>query len=222
MIEADWKARLRSLPQNTAARSDRRLFESLNPSMSHAPILDKPPERYRPAAVMIPVIDRAEPTVLLTLRTPTMPSHAGQISFPGGGPREEDDGPVGTALRETEEEVGIDREHVEVLGMMGRHYGGLGYVVTPVIGLVHVDAQLALCPREVAEVFEVPLAHLTQRAHHLVEQRTFSGKQYDMFAVPSRDTEGRERHIWGLTAGILETFCRAYNDHPLPKAERAA
>ena len=215
---SDLLVRLRAAPGRQAALSDRKLFEALNPEMSHAPILDSPPERYRPASVLIPVIDRPEPTVLFTVRTPTMPSHAGQISFPGGGPKDGDDGPVGTALRETHEEVGIAASHVEVLGSLGIHYGGLGYAVTPVIGLVHVDAELNACPREVAEVFEVPLEHLARREAHVVEQRTFSGTDYAMYAVPSVDTDGRDRHVWGLTAGILETFCRALNDDPLPDA----
>ena len=219
----DLLTRLRAAPRTATARAERKLFEDLNPEMSHAPILDAPPERYRPASVLIPVIDRADPTVLLTVRTPTMPSHAGQISFPGGGPKDGDDGPVGTALRETWEETGIDAAHVEVLGTMGVHYGGLGYAVTPVIGLVHLDAKLSPCPREVAEVFEVPLAQLAARAAYVVEQRRFRGVGYDMHAVPSVDTDGAARHVWGLTAGILETFSRAMNDEPLPKsAGRAA
>ena len=223
----DLIARLRAAPETRAARADRKLFEALNPEMTHAPILDKPPERYRPASVLIPVIDRPAssreggPTVLMTVRTPTMPSHAGQISFPGGGPKDGDDGPVGTALRETWEEVGIASDHIEVLGAMGVHFGGLGYAVTPVIGLVHTDAELDPCSREVAEVFEVPLHHLARRENHVIEQRTFSGVDYAMYAVPSVDTDGRSRHVWGLTAGILETFCRALNDDPLPEASFA-
>ena len=217
---SDLIARLRAAPGAPAAREDRRLFEALNPEMSHAPILDAPPERYRPASVLIPVIDRPDPTVLFTVRTPTMPSHAGQISFPGGGPKPGDGDAVGTALRETHEEVGIGPEHVEVLGAMGVHYGGMGYAVTPVIGLVHLDADLVPCPREVAEVFEVPLAHLSDPGAHVVERRMFSGVQYDMYAVPSRDTDGAPRHIWGLTAGILETFALAMDGAALPADRR--
>lgn len=220
----DILARLRAASATAAGQADRKLFEALNPGMSHAPILDAVPERYRPASVLIPVIDRpwngasGGPTVLMTVRTPTMPSHAGQISFPGGGPKDGDDGVIGTALRETREEVGIDEEHIEVLGTLGIHYGGLGYAVTPVIGLVRVDASLDPCPREVADVFEVSLDHLARRDSHIIEQRVFSGTEYDMHAVPSIDTAGCRRHVWGLTAGILETFCHALNDDPLPAA----
>ena len=214
-----WQERLRALPGRDAARADRRLFEGLNPGRTHAPILKAPPASYRPAAVLIAVIDREEPTVLLTVRTPTMPSHAGQIGLPGGGPRRGEDA-IATALREAEEEVGIAADHIEVIGTMGVHFGGLGYAVTPVVGLVHVDAEVTPCPREVAEIFEVPLAHLTTRASHLIEDRTFEGVDYRMYALPSVDTGGRARHVWGLTAGILETFCRAYNDDPLPEGAR--
>ena len=218
---SDLLDRLRAASGTLAARTDRRLFEALNPGMTHAPILDAAPARYRPAAVLIPVIDRPDPTVLFTVRTPTMPSHAGQISFPGGGPKADDDGFVGTALRETWEETGIAADHVEVLGTLGVHYGGLGYAVTPVIGLVHTDADLNPCSREVAEVFEVPLAPLADLASYVIEQRTFSGVDYDMHAVPSVDTMGRDRHVWGLTAGILETFAAAMNDAPLHRAKGA-
>jgi 8-oxo-dGTP pyrophosphatase MutT (NUDIX family) len=212
-----WRERLRAAPLRPAVCQDRRLFENLNPGRTHSPIIDKPPERWRPASVLIPVIDRPEPTVLFTVRTPTMPSHAGQISFPGGGPRAGDRDPVETALRETEEEVGVDRSHIEVLGAFGVHYGGLGYAVTPVLGLVHVDASTTPCPREVAEIFEVPLAHLADRSKHMVETRTFGGVAYEMYAIPYTEPCGRHRHIWGLTAGILETFCLAYNNVPLPE-----
>ncbi|WP_051881703.1 NUDIX hydrolase [Parvularcula oceani] len=218
MMPDDLLRRLRAAPDRAAANVDRRLFEALNPTMTHAPILDKPPERYRPASVLIPVIDRPEPTVLFTVRTPTMPSHAGQISFPGGGPRVEDVDEIDTALRETEEEVGVGRDHIEVLGRLGLHYGGMGYVVTPVIGLVHVDAETVPCPREVAEIFEVPLAHLADRRNHITEERHFNGIGYQMYAVPYEERNGSVRHIWGLTAGILETFCRALNDDPLPES----
>ena len=209
-----WRESLRAAPGTEAGRAERRLFEELNPSLPLSPILEKKPARPRPASVLIPVIDRPEPTVLFTVRTPTMPSHAGQISFPGGGPKPDDDGPVGTALREAQEEVGIAPGRVEVLGTLGLHHGGLGYAVTPVIGLVHTGAELTLCPREVAEVFEVPLAHLTERRNHLIEKRRFNGTEYDMFAVPYDDRDAARRHIWGLTAGILESFCRAFNDDP--------
>ena len=218
----DWREALRAAPRRAAARAERDLFRVLNPGMSHAPIMKQRPRTYRPASVLIPVIDRPHgPTVLLTVRTDGMPSHAGQIGLPGGGPKPGEDA-VDAALREAWEEVGIAPGHVEVTGTLGVHLGGLGFAVTPVIGLVHTDADMQPCPREVAEMFEVPLSVVTDRARHLVVPKTFSGTPYRMYAMPYTEEDGRERDVWGLTAGILETFCRAYRDDPLPEAEQRA
>lgn len=211
-MNGGWEDRLRRSLASPHASRERVLFKELNPQLAHAPILKSPPTAPRPAAVMIGVRRLAEPTVVMTLRSPTMPSHAGQISLPGGTPKEGDDGFVGTALRETEEEVGLARASMEVLGTIGAHYGGLGYVVTPVVALIDGQAPIDACPREVAEAFEVPLASLVEPKNHVVQQRSFGGTDYDMFAVPVEDIEGRLRNIWGLTAGILRTLSDAYQD----------
>jgi len=141
-----------------------------------------------------------------------MPSHAGQISLPGGTPKPEDHDHVATALRESEEEVGLPNAAIDVLGVMGPHYGGLGYVVTPVVGVVTGSAKVDACPREVSEVFEVPLEEILDPASHIVQKHEFRDVPYNMFAVPLIDTDGRERNIWGLTAGILKTLSEAYQD----------
>ncbi|GGY42150.1 NUDIX hydrolase [Parvularcula lutaonensis] len=208
----DWQERLRRSFSSPHAARDRRLFDELNPGLDHTPILREPPKRPRPAAVMIGVRDIAEPTVVLTLRAPTMPSHAGQISLPGGTPKEDDDGLIGTALRETHEEVGVPAEAVSVLGNYGLHYGGLGYVVTPVIGIIDGNVPIEACPREVSEVFEVPLSAIADPGNHVIQEREFSGVPYNMFAVPVLDTAGQHRNIWGLTAGILRTLSDAIHD----------
>ena len=218
--ETDWRDRLRAAPGQPAAQADRDLFRALNPTLSHPPILKVRPQRYRPASVLIPVMDRPEPSVLMTVRTADMPSHAGQIGLPGGGPRARETA-VDAALREAEEEVGLTADQIEVVGSLGRHFGGQGWAVTPVIGLVRADAVPVPCPREVDAIFEVPLSHLTDRRRHLIEPRTFSGVTFDMYAVPYTGADGQNWHVWGLTAGILETFCRAYNGHPLPEGEEA-
>ena len=215
---SDWKARLRAAPGQAAARADRDLFRALNPDIDVPPILKSRPRRYRPASVLIGVIDRPEPSVLMTVRTADMPSHAGQIGLPGGGPRAGEDA-VAAALREAEEEVGLTPDQIEVVGEMGLHFGGQGWAVTPVIGIVAGDAAPVPCPREVDAIFEVPLAHLADRTAHLIEPRTFAGVTFDMYAVPYEEAGGRRWHVWGLTAGILETFCRAYNGDPLPDGE---
>ena len=219
-LAPDWKARLRAAPGRAAARADRDLFRALNPALDYPPILKAKPRRYRPASVLIGVLDRPEPAVLMTVRTADMPSHAGQIGLPGGGPRDGEDA-VAAALREAHEEVGLTADQIEVVGTMGRHFGGQGWAVTPVLGIVAGDARPVPCPREVDAVFEVPLAYLTDRTRHLIEPRTFAGVTFDMYAVPYTEAGGRNWHVWGLTAGILETFCRAYNDHPLPEGEVA-
>ncbi|MEM9809877.1 MAG: CoA pyrophosphatase [Pseudomonadota bacterium] len=205
-----WQDMIRRGLKSPDATRPRHLFKELNPALDHAPILKSPPTQPRPASVLIGVRDSDDPTVILTLRSPTMPSHAGQISLPGGTPKKQDKGEVGTALRETKEEVGIHPDQINVLGQLGPHFGGLGYVVTPVVGLVDPDATVHACPREVSEAFEVPLTALLDRDNHIVEQRTFNDVPYDMFAVPLFDTGGTKRNIWGLTAGILRTFADVY------------
>ncbi|NRA29503.1 MAG: CoA pyrophosphatase [Parvularculaceae bacterium] len=208
----EWQSRLRVSLQAPIARRERQLFHELNPARDYSPILKAPPTEPRPAAVMIGVRDIVDPTVVLTLRSPSMPSHAGQISLPGGTPKPTDADFVATALRESEEEVGLAADAFDVLGTMGPHHGGLGYVVTPVIGIIHGEAEVEACPREVAEVFEVPLASLLNPENHIIQKRQFNDIPYDMFAVPVYDTQGEHRNIWGLTAGILKTLSDAYHD----------
>lgn len=212
-----WEEQLRAMVATRAAQTDRNLFRDFNPGHEYSPILEKPPRRPRPASVLIPVVaEPEEPRVLMTVRTPTMPSHAGEISFPGGGPKDGDATEEDTALREMEEEVGIDRADVTVVGRLGVHFGGLGYAVTPVIGLVSPRATISPCPREVAEAFTVPLRHLVAPENYLMEERSFNGIGYRMVAVPYNGARAdKPRHIWGLTAGILDTFAMAFNNLPL-------
>ncbi|MEE4211329.1 MAG: CoA pyrophosphatase [Parvularcula sp.] len=207
-----WDERLRAGLRRPATARHRRLFEELNPDLAHTPILDRPPTRPRPAAVLIGIRQTDDPTVVMTLRAPTMPSHAGQISLPGGTPNPDDESLRATALRELEEEVGIAASAVEVLGEFGPHYGGLGYVVTPVVALLDPSVRVVPCPREVAEAFEVPLRALIDPENHIVQPRRFNDIDYNMFAVPAYDTSGNYRNIWGLTAGILHTFAEAFAD----------
>lgn len=208
----DWKERLQLGLERPSARRERKLFQELNPGLDRSPILTSPPSKPRPAAVLIGIRDLPDPTVILTLRAPTMPSHAGQISLPGGGPKDGDNGFVGTALREAEEEVGLPSSAIDIMGSIGPHYGGLGYVVTPVIGIVDRGAPVAACPREVSEAFEVRLSALLDLSNHVLQDRNFSGTAYKMFAVPTEDTGGRHWNIWGLTAGILRTLADVYHD----------
>ena len=168
-----------------------------------------PEKALRPAAVLIPVVTRPdEPlSVLFTRRTAHLSNHAGQISFPGGRAEPQDGSPAVTALRETEEEIGLDRAHVEVLGTLKEYTTVTAYRVTPVVGLVHGDVDLAPDSSEVAEVFEVPLAHLLDPANHQRNTVLQHGWLREYYAVPYRDY-----YIWGATAGMVMNFCRFLGD----------
>lgn len=177
----------------------------LNPDLGPFAFAKRPP---RDAAVLIPVIERpAGATIILTRRTDHLTSHAGQISLPGGKIDPDDDGAVCAALREAEEEIGLDPRFVETLGVLPTYLTGSGYRVAPVVALVGQEAQLVPNPDEVADVFEVPLAFLMNDANHLRQSRVFAGKPRYFYAMPYG-----ERYIWGVTAGILrlmyETVCR--------------
>lgn len=153
----------------------------------------------RPAAVLIPLIARPDGvTVLLTQRSADLRQHSGQIAFPGGKIDAEDNGPLDAALRETEEEIGVSRSHVQPLGYLGPYLSSTGFRITPVVGLVAPDVQLSLNPREVDRVFEAPLAFLMNPANHQTHQREFKGEMRSYFAMPHGD-----HYIWGVTAGII-------------------
>jgi len=161
-----------------------------------------PPQSFRPAAVLVPLV-RREPgvTVLLTQRTEDMPSHAGQIAFPGGRPQAGDADAVATALRETEEEVGLARSFIDVIGSVDHYRTGTGYEITPVVGLVTPGFTTRADPREVADVFEVPLEHFLDEKNHRLASRVWQGRQRLYYAMPYG-----ERYIWGATAGMLKNL----------------
>ena len=161
------------------------------------------PTTFRPAAVLVPLVRREpEITVLLTQRTDDMPSHAGQIAFPGGRPQAGDADAVATALRETEEEVGLARKYIEVLGTVDHYVTGTGFEITPVVALVTPGFTTRADPREVADVFEVPLAHFLDEKNHRLDSRvTPQGGRRPFYAMPYG-----ERYIWGATAGMLKNL----------------
>jgi 8-oxo-dGTP pyrophosphatase MutT (NUDIX family) len=163
------------------------------------------PETSRAASVLIPLVNHAEGlTVLLTQRTDDMPSHAGQISFPGGRRQASDIDAVDTALRETREEVGLERRFVTVLGILDHYRTGTGYEITPVVGLIAPGFVVHADPREVADVFEVPLAHFLDEANHRLESRVWKDRERRYYAMPFG-----ERYIWGATAGMLKNLQHA-------------
>lgn len=155
-----------------------------------------------PAAVLVPIVLRdAGHTVLLTQRTAHLRDHAGQISFPGGRVEAEDVSPSHTALRETEEEIGLSRERIEIVGFLPEYRTGTGFRVTPVVALVRPPFDLQPDPFEVAEVFEVPLAFLLDPANHQRHSLHYRGALRNYFAMPYG-----EYFIWGATAGMIRSL----------------
>ena len=158
----------------------------------------------RPAAVLVPIVlRRPGARVLLTRRTDHLHHHPGQISFPGGRVEDADVSPVMTALRETEEEIGLDPDRVELLGELPEYLTGTGFRVTPVVGLVHPPFDLKLDAFEVAEAFEVPLSFLMDPANHQRHRKVFNGCEREFYALP-----WRHYYIWGATAGMLVSLSR--------------
>ena len=155
-------------------------------------------EPLTPAAVLFPIVLRdAGHTVLLTQRTAHLRDHAGQISFPGGRVEAHDATPMDTALRETEEEIGLSRERIEILGFLPEYRTGTGFRVTPVVALVTPPFDLQPDPFEVAEIFEVPLAFLLDPANHQQHSLHYRGALRHYFAMPYGDY-----FIWGATADM--------------------
>jgi 8-oxo-dGTP pyrophosphatase MutT (NUDIX family) len=160
------------------------------------------------ASVLIPLVMREQGlTVLLTERTKHLSSHSGQIAFPGGKADPEDHSATDTALREAEEEIGLDRHFVEVLGNLSVYTTGSAFIVTPVVALVHADYTMAINPYEVADAFEVPLDFLMDPANHRRHSVDWAGSSREWFSMPYHDSKA-ERFIWGATAGMLRNFYR--------------
>ena len=155
----------------------------------------------KPAAVLVPVIDRPEPTVLLTLRTAELSSHAGQVAFPGGKIDPADESPVAAALREAREEIGLAPNLIEPLGYLDLYLTFSGFRILPTLARVKPDFTLTLNPREVGEAFEVPLAFVMTPANYQRKTRDWNGLERDYYAVPFEN-----RYIWGITAGILRNL----------------
>lgn len=156
----------------------------------------------RDAAVLLPVTPRpGGATMMLTRRTDHLTAHAGQVAFPGGKIDRGDDGPVAAALREAEEEIGLDARLVEPLGLLDPYISNSGYRIFPVVAVVDPGAPLTPNPDEVADVFEVPLAFLMSPENHVLETRPWRGADRRYYAMPF----GPWR-IWGVTAGIIRLF----------------
>jgi 8-oxo-dGTP pyrophosphatase MutT (NUDIX family) len=170
----------------------------LNPELLADLAVMPPP---RPAAVLVPIIAREVLTVLLTVRTHLLPTHAGQIAFPGGKMEKSDTGPMATAIREAREEVGLDPRFIEPLGFLDSYRSGTGFHIMPLVALVDPGLTLTPDPAEVADIFEVPLAFLMDVENHQQHAREWLGRQRYFYAMPYG-----ERYIWGATAGMIKNL----------------
>lgn len=155
----------------------------------------------KPAAVLIPVVERDEPMVLLTQRAVHLPDHAGQIAFPGGKIDKTDTTPLAAAMREADEEIGLAAGFIRPLGYLDLYLTTLGYRIVPTLARVHPGFSLTLNRSEVDDVFEVPLSFLMQEANHQRHSREWQGMMRTYYAIPFG-----ERYIWGVTAGILRNL----------------
>ena len=155
----------------------------------------------RPAAVLIGVVDHQEPTVLLTQRSAHLNDHAGQIAFLGGKIDATDTSPLDTALREAEEEVGLDRSFIDPIGYLDLYGTSFGFRILPTVARVKPGFKLTINHSEVDDAFEVPLAFLMNPANHQVHSKEFRGMERSYYAMPFA-----ERYIWGATAGILRVL----------------
>ena len=163
-----------------------------------------PDQNTKAAAFLVPIVAHdTGPTIVLTVRTQHLRSHAGQVSFPGGRTDEEDASPIATALREAHEEVGLTPSNVEVLGLLDNYQTGTNYLVTPVVAWVAPHIDLIPNENEVAQIFEIPLDFVLNPDNHGIESRSHQGRtrRYYVFRY-------QEFFIWGATAGMLMNLYR--------------
>lgn len=179
---------------------------TLNPNWSAGHVLAGADQglriKLKPAAVLIPVVDYgSHASVLLTTRNAQMRSHSGQVAFPGGKIDAEDLSPEHAALREANEEIGLDARHTQTLGRLPQYMTGTGYAITPVLAVVNRPFELRANPDEVADIFEVPLNFLMDPRQHQRESRIFAGHERFYYAIHYQN-----RNIWGATAGIIRSL----------------
>ena len=156
----------------------------------------------RGASVLMPLVMRDEWQVILTQRPQTMPSHAGQIAFPGGK-REEGESALQAALRETEEEVGLAAADISVLGRLPSFNAVSDYRVTPFVGIISPGAEIIPDAREVDDVFEAPLSFVMNEENHVPRDVFFQGKNHRLYDMPYESADGKHRNIWGMTAMMM-------------------
>jgi 8-oxo-dGTP pyrophosphatase MutT (NUDIX family) len=185
------RARLAQSPPNLPLKPLRSDYD-LNPHF------DRVKQDLLPAAVLLPIVRRSAPLLLFTRRTAHLARHAGQVSFPGGRWHPEDSSLTETALRETEEETGIERSRISVAGFLDPYETGTGFAILPVIGVIDEGFSVRPDPHEVAEIFEVPLLFLLDPANSQKRSGEWRGKQREFYAFVWHG-----HTIWGATAAIL-------------------
>jgi len=171
--------------------------------------VDLPTEALVPAAVLIAFTDRSDPGILLTLRNARLRNHAGQVAFPGGRIDLGDDGAIGAALREAEEEIGLRSRDVDIVGTSDPYRTGTGYLITPVIGVVPPDMKFKPHAAEVDAIFEPPVAHLLDPANYAEREAEWNGRLRRY-----RETFWSDYRIWGATASILTNLARRIGTSP--------
>jgi len=180
-------------PKTIPANGDHRLADMIAPDDGHL---------HKPASVLIPIIKHSgEATMLLTHRASHLKDHAGQIAFPGGKIAPDDSSPLAAALREAEEEIGLDRRFVEPIGFLDPYLSSTGFRIVPVVAFVEPEHTLTIDPSEVESVFEVPLRFLMNPIHHETHHREWRGKDRAYYAMPYQG-----HYIWGVTAGIIRNL----------------
>ncbi len=163
---------------------------------------------FRPAAVLAPIQERSDGDYLiLTLRADNLSSHSGQVAFPGGRVDPDDNGPLATALRETEEEIGVDPGHVHILGQLDQVYAGYNFLVTPFVGLIPHPYEFRPDPRETAEVFAVPVAALLRQDALTLDSRLSQRSE------PIYHFRYQEWDIWGATARMVKQLLELVYDY---------
>ena len=210
-----------ALPANWLARLRRSLTDAPNHDPAHWQLAGQPlsafasaqaamPAAPRAAAVLVPIVDHAQsPSLLMTTRAGHLRQHAGQISFPGGRIEASDDDVLGAALRETQEEIGIDSSYVQPLGFLPDQIVLTGFRITPVVALLRPGYSVRVDATEVAEVFEIPLEYLSHAENFRPTRRVLRGVE-----VTLNDLHYEGRVVWGATAGILQMLHAALLHEP--------
>jgi len=182
---------------------DQRVEGDLNDDLNQAEI-EEMTKDLRLAAVLVPLVEHAdEPSILLTRRADHLEKHSGQVAFPGGKVEDSDATPIAAALRETEEEIGLDASHIEIAGVLDTYQTGTGFLILPVVGFVKPGFTLTPDKNEVADVFEVPAHIALSTQNWKTDSGEWKGRMGNFYSV---DYQGY--NIWGATAGMLMHMSR--------------